>query len=148
MMIAGAAVLVTQIAPIQEVHAQSSCTVTNWTGGYAYLLNGFTYDQFGQIDLTASGRLVADGAGNLTAGDTLSYDGSIIKRSYTGTYTIASDCTGSLVLTSSNGNKANYDFVMYNNGKEVNLIETDSGVIFSGVAKQQVQSQTAAAPTQ
>ncbi len=121
--------------------AQSACTSNSLNGGYAYLLTGFTYDQYGQqVDLAVSGRMVADGAGNLTAGDTLSYDGTIIKRSYpSGTYTMASDCTGSLTLTSSNGNKANFDFVLHSDGKEMNLIETDAGVILSGTAKRQVQ---------
>ena len=140
-----AAVMVTAAALAQ---AQSGCTLNSLNGGYAYLLTGFTYDQYGQIDLAASGRMVADGAGNLTAADTLSYDGTIIKRSYpSGTYTMASDCTGSITLTSSNGNKANFDIVLYNNGKEINLIETDTGIIFSGTAKQQVQVVQVVTPT-
>ena len=140
-----AAVIVSAAALAQ---AQSACTLNSLNGGYAYLLNGFTYDQYGQIDLAASGRMVADGAGNLTAGDTLSYDGTIIKRSYpSGTYTMASDCTGSITLTSSNGNKVNFDIVLYNNGKEMNLIETDTGIIFSGTAKQQVQVVQVVTPT-
>ncbi len=136
--LAVAAALIFELQPLRKVHAQSGCSVSNLNGGFGYYLNGFTYDSQGyQVDLTASGRFVTDGAGNLTGGDTLSNDGSIVRRTYTGTYTVNADCTGNATVTFPSNGHSNFDIVVVNNGKEANMMETDTGVIFSGVAKQQ-----------
>src|SRR6266496_2921478 len=69
------------------VHAQTGCDVTSLSGAYGYGLNGFVYDNQGNLYFLASaGRLVADGNGGVTGGDTYSFDGTIGKRTYTGTY--------------------------------------------------------------
>src|SRR5512142_2302017 len=90
-------------APV--VHAQSNaCDATSFTGAYGYVLNGFAYDNAGNMYLFgAAGRMVSDGNGNLTGADTLSFDGSITKRQYTGTYTMNADCTGSLTFSMTGG---------------------------------------------
>ena len=77
-----AVVLVTQNgAKLRTVHAQSGCDVTSLNGAYGYNLNGYAYDNAGNLYLIASsGRLVADGNGGVTGADTYSFDGSIGKR--------------------------------------------------------------------
>ncbi len=117
-----------------------SCDATSFTGAYGYSLSGYVYDNQGNsYYLGAAGRMVADGSGNISGGDTFSFDGSVGKRTYTGTYTINSDCTGALVFTTSGNNTTHADLVLVNNGKEVNLVQTDSGYILTGILKQQVQ---------
>jgi hypothetical protein len=42
--------------------------------------------------------VASDGKGNISAANTASYNGNIIVESYTGTYSVASDCTVDFVL--------------------------------------------------
>jgi hypothetical protein len=126
---------------IPVVHAQNKeCDATSLSGAYGYSLNGYVYDNYGYVYmLGAAGRLVSDGNGNLTGADTYSFDGTIVKRQYTGTYTMNADCTGSVTLTPSSGSATHADIVAVNNAKEVNLVQTDTGFILTGVLKQQSQ---------
>jgi len=126
----------------KPVKAQAVCDATAVTGPYAYTLAGEVYDSQGYVYyLAANGILNGDGAGNFSGGDTLSLDGSISKRKYTGTYTINADCTGSAHMNISDGTSlgtgANYDLVLTDTGKQLNMIQTDSSFIFSGTAKKQ-----------
>lgn len=89
--------------------------------------------------LAAAGRMVVDGAGAITGADTISYDGSIVKRKYTGTYTVNEDCTGSLVLKADDTSITNADFVIVNDGKEVSMVQTDPSFVLSGDLKLQKQ---------
>ena len=121
------------------VHAQSTgCDASSLKGAYGYRVNGTAYDsQYYTYLFGAVGRLTFDGAGALTGTDTLSADGQILRgRTITGTYTMNSDCTGSVVLTNSSLTM-NFDVVSVNNGSEWDLVQTDSSFILTGVMKQQ-----------
>ncbi len=125
-----------------RVEAQSGCDATAFSGAFGYTLAGEVYDSYGYVYyLAANGRLTADGNGALTGADTLSLDGNVMKRKYTGTYTINADCTGSAQLQITDGttlgSSANLDLVLVDSGKQVNLIQTDSSFIFSGSGKKQ-----------
>jgi hypothetical protein len=136
-----AAALVIGYRKVPVVHAQDKgCDATTVTGAYGYTLSGTVYDNYGYIYmLGAAGRMVSDGNGNLTGTDTLSFDGTIAKRQYTGTYTMNADCTGSLTLTMPGGGTMHADIVAVNNGKELNMVQTDTAYIVTAVLKQQSQ---------
>jgi hypothetical protein len=127
------------------VHAQNGCDASSFSGAYGYNLTGVTYDAQGfQYILAAVGRGVADGAGGITGGDTFSFDGTIVRRTFTGTYTVNADCTGSVTLqvsiTGTNNTGATHgDIVAVNNGREVDFVQTDAPFVFSGAFKKQVQ---------
>jgi hypothetical protein len=122
-----------------------ACDLTSFNGAFGYSLSGSVYDTRGYVYLIgAAGRMTSDGAGNLTGADTYSFDGNVAKRQYTGTYTVESDCTGSVTLTTPNGNSTHFDFVLVNDGKEVSLVQSDSGWIVTGSLKKQTQQAPAA----
>lgn len=140
--LASATLLTIELRQNRSVHAQAGCSVNSWKGPYSYLLNGFAYDSQGNLlVLGASGRIMPDGNGAVTGSDTLTLDGTIQRRTYTGTYTVNADCTGATTLTYSDGTKLSSDIVVTSNGREVNLIDTDQDVILSGVGKQQFPAQ-------
>ena len=87
----------------------------------------------------AAGLLVFDGAGHVAVTDSVSVNGSITRlETYTGTYFVNSNGAGSLTLHSGvSGVPVNYDFVIVNNGTQLNLVSTDQGVTLSGVAIKQ-----------
>ncbi|HEY3439952.1 MAG TPA: hypothetical protein VGK29_04345 [Paludibaculum sp.] len=128
-------------------HAQDSCDATSFSGAFGYSLKGSVYDRsYNVYLLAAAGRIVADGAGNITGADTISYDGSAVRRKLTGTYTVNADCTGTLVLRGDDTSVTNADFVIVNDGKEVSIVQTDDGYILSGDLKRQKSVVAAAAP--
>jgi hypothetical protein len=126
----------------RTVHAQSGCTVAALSGSYGFNLQGNYYfvSQTGQVGrgyLSGSGRLIFDGNGSISGSDTLGDDGTILRGSLSGMYTVNSDCTGSLSFTDSNKYGFTFDTVVVNGGKEVNLVGTTNGDVFTGVAKLQ-----------
>jgi hypothetical protein len=122
------------------VRADAGCDATILNAAYGYSFSGFIIDNAGNLNLfSAAGRAVPDGQGGLSGKDTFSFDGSIVRgRTYTGTYTVNSDCTGSITLSDPTNVTINADFVITNNGNELQLVESDRGSNISGSAKRQV----------
>jgi hypothetical protein len=83
--------------------------------------------------------LIFDGNGAVTAdAGSVSQNGNIIPVTETGTYQVNPDCSGTYtVLISPLGFTAHYFFVIDDNGNELQIICTDSGVAFSGTARRQ-----------
>jgi hypothetical protein len=125
-----------------------ACDASSLKGAFGYRLSGFVYDTRGYMYiLGAAGRMVSDGGGSVTGADTYSFDGTIVKRQYTGSYTVNADCTGSLTVTDSSGSGGSFDFVIVAGGAEVEVVETDSGYALTGTLKQQAAAVQAAAPS-
>jgi hypothetical protein len=144
--IAGTMTLMSLKKGATVVHAQSAgCDVTSLKDAYGYSLSGTAYDSSYYTYLfTAAGRLVSDGAGNITAADTMSMDGTTVRRAITGTYTVNADCTGSVTFANSSLNQ-HFDFVITDNLKEVDMVMTDDGFMLTGKMRQ--QNPAAATPT-
>jgi len=87
--------------------------------------------------LAVVGLMVANGSGRLTdITSSSSIDGQITRfYTYTGSYTVNPDCTGSLTMYSgTSGQPVNYDFVIAKGGAELFLVGTDSGLAVTGTA--------------
>jgi type VI protein secretion system component Hcp len=83
------------------------------------------------------GQATLDGEGNVFGSGTLSVDGAIISGPLSGTYTEnAANCTGTMQLTPFGGTPANFNFVVVSAGRELLMIETDSGTTVSGTAQE------------
>jgi hypothetical protein len=67
-------------------------------------------------------RISFDGKGNFTAIVTLNDDGTVIKSTDVGTYTINPDCTGTVYT---NGGTRSVDIVVVDSGNEFYSIRTD-----------------------
>jgi len=106
---------------------------TPLTGGYNYNLAGTAMDFYGNVTpIREIGHLVSDGAGNLTGTSTVSINGSIVRRTLTGTYTMNPDGTGSATLYPSWGPPIDVDLFVSANGVKVEFVVTDSGSTLSG----------------
>ena len=83
------------------------------------------------------GRQTFDGKGKTDATGTLSANGNIFSKvTFEGTYAVNPDCTGTMTLSSSLG--VSYaDFVIDDDGAELRLIFTNSGVVESRVYTKQ-----------
>lgn len=127
------------VRPQKTARAQSGCSAATLTGPYGYSLGGTYYDAQGYSYVFASaGRMIFDGSGNITGADTINNDGSPARRQYAGSYVVNSDCTGTVTLTTTGATASTHgDIVLVSGGKEVNFVQTDANIIFSGTLKAQ-----------
>jgi hypothetical protein len=94
-----------------------SATITGTLGGVP----------FAELDLVRS-----TGNGTFTGTGTASMDGTISTVSFTATYTVNSDCSGSASLSTG----VTQNFNIKSDGSEVMLIATTPGATVTGDAKQ------------
>ena len=93
-----ALVLLAGVTAAQAAHPASGCSNKDLAGVYGMLATGtiiiapgFPATLLGPF--ARVGRVVADGNGNISVANTASYNGNIIPESYSGTYTVNSDCS-------------------------------------------------------
>jgi hypothetical protein len=124
-------------APLQPTGRTYDATSIN--GGFDFNLTGYAYDTRSVRSglITEVGRLALDGGGNVTGYSTLSLGGGIIRRTFTGSYTVNADGAGSLTLSPSWGPPINAGIIVSDAGTRVDIVLTDSASLISGVMKAQ-----------
>jgi hypothetical protein len=117
------------------------CSNTTVKGTFAYTITGSTSNTpppltgpFGGV-----GRQTYDGNGHVSGTQTVNLNGNILRQTYTGTYTVNPDCTGSitLVVDIPPGLVTHSDFVIDDNGNEIRSVETDPGGVLTLVGRRQ-----------
>jgi hypothetical protein len=112
-----------------------NCSLRTLNGCYGFTFSGNIVG-FGPI--AGIGVENFDGQGHVTITQTLNVNGrGGIRDTVTGTYTVNSDCTGSTVITQTDGSLTHIDFVIVDNGKEILTLPTDPGSVITGTAKKQ-----------
>jgi len=81
------------------------------------------------------GQLELNGKGQLTGTVSINMNYSNSVKTVTGTYTEASNCTGKVQITPAGLAALHFNAVFVNGGKELLLIETDSGTVIGGIAQ-------------
>jgi hypothetical protein len=118
------------------VHAQdeaSGCSLSTLKGTYSVQgqgtivaqLPGFPAPPFPFAELAVD---LFDGAGNVSGNATVNIDGVVVQATVAGTYTLRSDCTGTLSLQTSVGLPVNESLVVLRNGG-LRLVDTDPYVV-------------------
>jgi len=133
-----AAALALGIAPKAQA-GDKECSDATLEGRFAFTSTGFITDP---PDLAGPFAIVGtqtfDGDGAFTATATVSQNGNIIPVSIAGTYTVNADCTGTLTAQISPVDITTHVFfVIDDNGKEFQHIQTDPGVVVTGIARRQ-----------
>jgi hypothetical protein len=117
-----AAVLFAALVSATIPAAHATCTNASLTGVYGVIFNGLN----GQGQPTTSvAQVTSDGAGKLIGSVTQTTEGTINSGTFSGTYTVAKNCTGS--LTVSFDKPGVYNFALDNGNEGFYLINTDSG---------------------
>jgi hypothetical protein len=109
----------------------ATCTNATLSGVFGVLNTGF--DAPGQPG-TSVGQYLFDGKGNVSGAFTDSANGTISNQTFTGTYAVSKNCTGTLTLTDSGGVTEHHSFVIDDSKKGLQLIRADSPQIRSGFA--------------
>jgi hypothetical protein len=101
-LISSLATLALSIAPAARADGHHHrCSLRGVAGTFGYVTSG---TRIGVGPVAGAGILTFDGDGNVVDGkQTVSFNGTIATETYSGTYTVAEDCTGSftVVVTSS-----------------------------------------------
>jgi uncharacterized protein (TIGR03437 family) len=121
-----------------------TCTDATVTGAYGYAVAGWFYPSGILAAVADAGHNAADGAGNFTGADVVSFGGTITPRTLSGTYQTNPDCSGTSTFTDSLGNTAHFRNTVSPDGLHITSIETDAGTIITNVATYQFAQSSAA----
>ncbi len=127
---------------LPKVHAQEvdleGCRAATLNGRYGltfsgYSTNGAVPAPIGAFLPVAGGGLVTfDGVGNLSVSETVNLGGKVLPTNLPGTYTVNTDCTGTLTTPN-----AHLNLVIVRNGREILAVNTDQGhVVVDNFIKQ------------
>jgi hypothetical protein len=113
----------------------SACSNATLVGNYGFTLTGT--DSAGSLAASV-GQLTADGKGNVTGIFANSTAGAISSNvSLTGTYSVKTNCTGTITITPSGGTASIYSLVVVSNGAQIELTDTKAGSTVYGYAMAQ-----------
>ncbi len=115
---------------VESLRAET-CSIASYRGDYAFTETGAVINlpPVPAGPLAIVGKFTADGQGNVIGAQTRSSNGVIFRETYTETYTVNPDCTGSSTKVTSSGITLHFDFVILHHGKEIRSIQTDTGVV-------------------
>jgi hypothetical protein len=135
-------VLVLGIAHKTRASEDEACSNATLHGSFGYTSNGTLLPAYVAPPYAGPfaevGRQTFDGKGNTDATATLSANGNIQQVTIQGTYTVNSDCTGSITLyVLPLQATVHANFVIDRDGAELRAIGTDSGVVESRVYRKQ-----------
>ena len=129
-------------------HAQAcDCSNALLKGSYGYTGTGALLAAYvGPTDagpFAEVGRQTFDGKGHTEASATLSANGDISQVTVEGTYTVKSDCTGTMALNIVQfGSTVDLNIVIDEDGNEIRAIVSDANVIESRVYRKQFPSES------
>jgi len=124
-------VSVVLFATMIAVSPASACSNATLIGVFGYIHG--RPDGIGGMRAVV-GQMTADGQGNLGGSWTMSLNGTISTGTFTGTYSIAKNCTGSLTLENEDLPTADYNIVFDDVHKGFQMIQTDNGTAQPGFA--------------
>jgi hypothetical protein len=105
-----------------------SCSLSGVAGTYGYTTSG-SIPTLGAI--AGVGHITLDSAGNLTGAQTVSFNGTIVPETLSGTYTVNADCTGTATINVYHGGvlarTTNLNVVYVNEQRELRAIFLTAG---------------------
>jgi hypothetical protein len=112
--------------------ADEGCGPHSLRGGYGFAFQGQVVPPgVAELDIGGAGRVVFDGHGGISGREWASTNGQPETLTFTGGYTVAPDCTGTITIVNSNGRTDRGKIALVEGGQEVNFIETDPGVVLT-----------------
>jgi len=144
--------LLTRLSLAQE-HAENSlgehksCSLATLRDSFGYAGMGTVVVAPGMtIPLAVTGRITADGKGQLSGSQTRVRDGVLFRETFTGVYDVTPDCTGSDILYFAGRPPITRDFVLVEGGREIRYIVTGSlpGAVITITATKQLRARSTA----
>ena len=112
----------------------AACSNAILHGKYGFAINGTVSGN----PFTAVGQIATNGSGNLAGNETISDNGSVGNLlEVLGKYAIKSDCTGTMTIQAQGRSKQNFNITVISGGKQIDMVQTDSGTTNLGTAQAQ-----------
>jgi hypothetical protein len=126
---------------VRAVYASTGCTDATLTGNYALSISGFTTQRApsgSEVPFAIVGVETFDGAGSTSASYTLVVNGKLSDAQTTsGTYTVNSDCTGSISFVAGDAAGVTENLAIIGSGTELFGIVTSPSNTLTFDAKKQ-----------
>lgn len=107
-------------------HHNPQCSTATLNGTYLFAGDGFSISGSSQTPLAFAGSERFDGAGRVAGTNSFSSGGTIARQApFTGTYTLAADCTGTLTI----GTSLHFDVYASPRGDQFVYVQTDPGSV-------------------
>jgi hypothetical protein len=115
----------------------SQCSLANVAGSYGYTANGFITVAPGSfVPVAAEGRVTFDGNGHVSGTQTRVVAGGSLDETYSGTYSVNSNCTGSFtVLVEPDTRTSTVNLVWTENTNGASAVFTTPGFTLTAVAR-------------
>ncbi len=113
----------------------SSCNDSTISGTYAFTLHGTIFLPDGStLLIDGIAKQTYDGKGNMSQVDAVATNGFLTPgwRAGTGTYSVNSDCTGTLTITIPGLSDLHLQFIVAQSGNTIHQVVTDPGVATTG----------------
>jgi hypothetical protein len=115
--------------------AAEGCGLRSLNGAYGYAFQGQVIPPgIPELDTAVAGRIVFNARGGLSGYEWASTNGAQETVTFTGTYSVQPDCTGTATLLNSNGRADHITLGLVEGGQEFNFTVTDPGVVITGLA--------------
>jgi len=133
------------VAAAANLHA-ARCSNASLKGTYAYSSQGFTevtsdVSPAGFAPWAQTGLVVYDGEGNITSGTftiaTITAAGGVDRGTFTGSYTVKTDCTGTAQSELEDGTTFHFDLVVLGPARHT-IINTDPGAFINVYSVQRI----------
>ena len=113
------------------------CSLATVAGSYGYTTSGFVATPTGAfVPVAAAGRINFDGHGNVSGTQTRVVAGSALDETYSGTYSVNSDCKGSFtVLVQPDTRTSTVNLVWTDNTNGVSAVFTNPGFVLTANAR-------------
>ena len=113
--------------------AAEGCGARSLHGAYGYAFQGQVIPPgTTEFDAAIAGRIVFDAHGGLSGYEWDSTNGVQETLTFTGSYSVQADCTGTATLVNSNGRTDHITLGVIEGGQEFNFTVTDPGVVITG----------------
>jgi hypothetical protein len=115
----------------------AQCSLASVAGSYGYTTSGFIAIAPGTfLPVAAAGRITFDGHGHVNGIQTRAVAGSSLDETYSGTYSVNPNCTGSFtVLVEPDTRTSTVDLVWTDNTNGVSAVFTTPGFILTATAR-------------
>ncbi len=112
-------------------NAGEQCSTATIKGDYLYAQDGITLGKSADKNrpFAQAGRERFDGNGGMSGIYSGNFNGAIVRGSYSGTYAMKADCSGTVTFTDNLKQVYHYDIYATQGGDEFVFVQTDSGSI-------------------
>jgi|SRR5689334_8505908 hypothetical protein len=121
------AIFLAALARITPAAQAAQCSQAGSAGDYGFTISGFVILPTGAVPLAAVGKATIDAVGNATGTEARSVGGGYADETFTGTFAVNADCTGTATLKFYEGGQLVRTSVLAtvtdSNGREIRMVQ-------------------------